>query len=438
MRKHLIGMLGGVLLLVLASCTQYDMSLLWWAQHNNGSSHSHSYECVGYDVSGKTLYTVYRCSECDEETKTPISSAVFVSTAEEAKMAAVPADGYVVVTPESAIEVLDMIPDGVTVIFQPGTYDQEIVFRQSVERSNVRLIGDLDEKHPLYGTIDADTYIAYVNEHPEEPVSNYSIYAYRRINDVTLYAVDGAIFKGGVSIDNSNSWNNIKEIENQNKTSYTSIVYISDLSICNFEFKESNLEINIDNANTSDYGIHGLTLSNCNFIGSDTMRDNINSANFAINAGSMKTLGCLEDVVVENCTFEKYSKGMNTGTMRNLTVRGCAFNDMGWSSIGVQGTNNTGDFVYTGNTFNGFNECAIGRAKFDNTKVTISDNTFSGSNPSDGNTEKILVWLGNGGTEPLSNVSVTLSNNTYEGRSVSNTGITNATQDMFKVYAPER
>ena len=432
-----IAMGGIVLLALLSSCTQYDYSdLYWWhdqSQNEDGNeSHTHEYEIAGYEISGNTLYAIKSC-ECGDSSKSAIRNAIFIDTEEEAEATEIPSGSFVVVTPESALPVLDAVPDGVTVIFSKDTYEDTITFRQSRTRSKVKVFGDLNDIPLKDNIVSAEFYLGYVNA--DSALYDYGIWAYRRINDVTLYAEEGASFPGGVSIDIDNDYDNIRERQSPSAENYTSIIYVENLTIWNFDFEGSTLRLNIDHQNLEDYGIHGLTVRGCNFIGTDTTMTTNNETGYAINAGRMKTSGCLEDVVIENCSFSKYFKGMNTGTMNNLTVRDSIFTDMGWSSIGIQGQNNSGEFLFSGNEFNGFDECAIGRAKFTDADITVENNTFSGSNPSS-SSGRVILWFGNGGTEPLTNVTIRLSNNTYDGILLTEEGITDESQDMFQVFAP--
>ena len=428
-----------LLLFAATSCTQY--SLLPFPPYWETTSHEHQWsdEPMCYELKGNTVYAVYKCLECNETKETIAYNNAAIP--DEGEVGDLGDDAVVVVTPETAQAVLDNIGDNSFVIFSPGVYEEELKIITSITQSEVMIQGDFSgTEEERY--MPASEFLEYETTSPDD-LWKRGLKVYRELSDVTLYALDGAVFPGGFSITLDSTYDYIREkdsykLNDKNEKvgdgTYLPYILVNNLTIENWTFDKSNIVVSFQRPHETEstrfeLGLFGLNVKNCRFEGDSAITQNANDVDSqAITTADNISADTFSNLSVEGCTFNEYYQGIYTGTMNNAEVKDSVFTDIIHNAIAFQGsagtnaagkfvdTRNTGTFTIQGNTFQNVSDRAIGRGGFIDADILIAENTFIDS----GDTNGELIKFGNNESQTLTNVVITLQDNTNNGSVMEN------------------
>ncbi|WP_040195877.1 SipW-dependent-type signal peptide-containing protein [Candidatus Soleaferrea massiliensis] len=306
---------------------------------------------VAQQQGGSTVTNVAGDSKPDGAELTPVEGETQGGTQ-------IPA-GAVAVTPQTAQDTLNTIPNGATVYFAPGNYDA----LELNNRPGSDIVDQAADWNPGKNLVVTDT-----------------------IKNLTLLG-DQAVITGGFKAGVGHNPNVQYDTETgyyheQMGSHYYKKTYIDGLTIKGFTFKGCRMEFGYyyGNDTTSFGSVKNLVVENNVFLDIGTS----NSAQ-AINAGC-STTGVFENWIIRNNRVENAFQGFYIQNVCGLEVSGNVIKNTVHNAIAVQSdaSGARGRILLQNNTIEKASDRAIRFGNLIDAQVTITGNTFIASGDSDG------------------------------------------------------
>lgn len=332
-----------------SSCrNQYIPIWVYPGLNDEPTPHTHNWVLSDYTVTDGVLYLNYTCDSCDDTKIETGSYNVITASAENIDTEIKGKNNiFVAVTPDTAQNVLDAVGENCTILLGDGDYTNgiKISARENSIDSTVRNLTIIGSENTTIG-----------------PGMNKGI---------LLQASNGTL-------------------------------NIDGLNFVNLTFNASKGFPNSWGVTSSSSVINDVNYIGCTFIGNGDTSNN--STNIALNPHAGDNL-IFKNFSIEDCTFEKYYEIFYSSTIENLTVRNCKIEDSIFG-INVNGNNNSGNFIFNGNTFTNMRANPYAMFNLSNAEIIITDNNFYGEQPNS------IVYIHNNTGE---NVKINANNNRYEG-----------------------
>lgn len=446
MKRAVLVILSAAVILLLITACQPKYIFIPIPGGDIAEPHVHDYGTVpsGYVERNGIIYEIYRCAcgaEKEEIFDAGSSSENVLSITNEDQLVLVDDNKIingenltVMVGPDLAQDVLDRIGSNSTVILRPGNYTDTLKLDNSRWQSSVRMSkGWFDEKDYPDGNIDMEEYL---EKYPDK----YAYYT-RKINNLEIIGLDGAVLEGGISSSVSNA---VPDSIGKNEAGkYYLYMNIDGLILRNLTFDGSTVSMVLNGSNSP---VHNVLVESCDFIGNETTRTTNGIAGYGFRihtSGNTSEYGegSTENVNFVNCSFENYFQCIRLERILNSEITGCQFVNTGHDAVELRGTtseNVGGVYSITDCYFDNISGTAIGRSGFKDCLITISDNDFNNIAPDEDEEYKsLIVHFGDNGTttEKQENNTISFMDNTYNGKMQTDVIENGYTADRFVIFA---
>ncbi|MDY4888689.1 MAG: right-handed parallel beta-helix repeat-containing protein, partial [Sphaerochaetaceae bacterium] len=360
-----------------------SLSLFFSCKSEPYDSHVHKYEKV-----------IYSLSEENKVLKTTICScgAKNVEIVENA----------VVVTPETALSVLDSNNSGI-IYFSEGEYKEELGIRHSKDASTA-IKTSTNEKVDIQAL-------------NNETTGNYNYY--RTVNNLTLIADENAVFTKDFKVRVGHIYGTadnkpkdpVRDIELvDTNTAFYSYIDIDGIKFYNMKFSEgARLYFHYSSL---DCHAKNVEIERCSFTGLESSKEKTQAIKF--NADITDESGRMfENLKISNCVIKTYNQGIYTQSLNNVTVSGCDISDVKHNAIAIQASQDkfpfTGSVLIDNNKIKNGSDRAIRFGVGENATIVVSNNTIEKTH--DENNEVLKA-------QPLTNCTHEFVNNTYIGKTM--------------------